>query len=104
MPLRRKFPLKESLFIIVSLRLPLNRRKFTDSTSHYFSGTSGPIETPMLAQASVERPGTILPTIILPLERKGKVDEVAPLIAYLLGPESTYTTGVVIPIDGGMCC
>ena len=36
-----------------------------------------------------------------PLNRLGTEAEVAALAAHLLGPESAWTTGAVIPIDGG---
>jgi NAD(P)-dependent dehydrogenase (short-subunit alcohol dehydrogenase family) len=36
-----------------------------------------------------------------PLKRLGSEDEVAALALHLLGPESAWTTGAVIPIDGG---
>jgi NAD(P)-dependent dehydrogenase (short-subunit alcohol dehydrogenase family) len=36
-----------------------------------------------------------------PLRRLGTEAEVATLAAHLLGDESAWTTGVVIPIDGG---
>lgn len=36
-----------------------------------------------------------------PLQRLGREEEVAHLAAHLLSPESAWTTGAVIPIDGG---
>lgn len=36
-----------------------------------------------------------------PLKRLGTEEEVAQLALHLLGPESAWTTGTVIPIDGG---
>lgn len=38
----------------------------------------------------------------VPLGRFGTVEEAALLIAFLLGGESTYCTGSVFMIDGGM--
>jgi NAD(P)-dependent dehydrogenase (short-subunit alcohol dehydrogenase family) len=36
-----------------------------------------------------------------PLGRLGREEEIAELAAYLLGDGSRWTTGTVIPIDGG---
>lgn len=38
------------------------------------------------------------------LRRSGKAEEVASLIAFLLGDESTYITGATYSIDGGWHC
>ncbi len=37
-----------------------------------------------------------------PLGRTGTVDEVAPLIVYLMSDESSFVSGVEIAVDGGM--
>ena len=37
-----------------------------------------------------------------PLGRTGTVDEVAPLVVYLISDESTYVSGAEIPVDGGL--
>src|SRR5438445_441225 len=36
------------------------------------------------------------------LDRYGRVDEVAALVAFVAGPESSYITGANLTIDGGM--
>ena len=36
------------------------------------------------------------------LDRYGKVDEVAALVSFVAGPESSYITGANITVDGGM--
>jgi 3-oxoacyl-[acyl-carrier protein] reductase len=36
------------------------------------------------------------------LERYGRVDEVAALVAFVAGPESSYITGASLTVDGGM--
>src|SRR3989440_3439184 len=37
-----------------------------------------------------------------PLDRYGHVDEVAALVAFVAGPESSYITGANLTVDGGM--
>ena len=38
----------------------------------------------------------------IPLGRAGEPDEIAPAIAFLLGPDSAYTTGAVLRVSGGL--
>ncbi|KAK2057594.1 NAD(P)-binding protein [Colletotrichum caudatum] len=38
------------------------------------------------------------------LGRKGSAREVAEVVAFLLGPESGFVNGVVVPVDGGWMC
>lgn len=38
----------------------------------------------------------------IPLGRAGEADEIAPAIAWLLGPEASYVTGAVLRIAGGL--
>ena len=40
----------------------------------------------------------------IPMKRLGTADEVASVIQFLLGPDSTYVTGQVINVDGGIIC
>jgi NAD(P)-dependent dehydrogenase (short-subunit alcohol dehydrogenase family) len=65
----------------------------------------GPVHTAMVEdrlQQSVnpEQDLAALSTVN-PLHRLGREDEIAALAAHLLGDESAWTTGCVIPIDGG---
>ncbi|EEU33627.1 uncharacterized protein NECHADRAFT_56375 [Fusarium vanettenii 77-13-4] len=62
------------------------------------------IVTPMFHQLFDD--GIVNEMVITPnaLNRDGHVEEVAPLIAFLLGDESRYITGEIIKVDGGMLC
>ena len=59
----------------------------------------GYIQTPMVAASGPEFIELSLGEI--PLARLGTVDDVAPLIVFLASDESSYISGVEIPVDGG---
>jgi 3alpha(or 20beta)-hydroxysteroid dehydrogenase len=59
----------------------------------------GFIETPMTAAApEVFRESNLINT---PLARVGIVDDVAPLVVFLISDASSYISGAEIPVDGG---
>jgi 3alpha(or 20beta)-hydroxysteroid dehydrogenase len=75
--------------------LELGPRNIRVNTVH-----PGYIETPMTASAApVFRAANVAET---PLGRTGTVDEVAPLVLFLVSDESAFITGSEIPVDGGM--
>lgn len=60
----------------------------------------GYIETEMtVAATDVFRETTIRET---PLGRSGGVDDIAPLVVFLISDESSFITGADIPVDGGL--
>lgn len=63
----------------------------------------GPVETPLL-QEGLATPGTgdAIRALELPLGRRGRPEEIASLIAWLLGTDAGFVHGSVWYIDGGM--
>ena len=63
----------------------------------------GPIETPMLGRISAMLPNAQeIFNSLTAMRRTGNSDEVADAVLWLLSDASSYITGTVIPIDGGM--
>jgi 3-oxoacyl-[acyl-carrier protein] reductase len=58
----------------------------------------GPIDTDLNPAASEWATGQ---KAVVPLNRYGKADEVAALVAFVAGPESSYVNGANLTIDGG---
>jgi NAD(P)-dependent dehydrogenase (short-subunit alcohol dehydrogenase family) len=62
----------------------------------------GLIETPMVAaMREDERTGSMLDMLPIPLGRGGRPEEIAALVAFLVGPDSTFFCGSVVFCDGG---
>jgi 3alpha(or 20beta)-hydroxysteroid dehydrogenase len=60
----------------------------------------GLVETPLMANASPAFREAALAEI--PLGRTGTVDDIAPLVAFLMSDGSTYLNGAEIAVDGGL--
>ena len=62
----------------------------------------GIIDTPMMAEATVE--GAMLDRVVraIPMGQVAHADDVANLVLYLASDESKYSTGSEFVVDGGM--
>jgi 17beta-estradiol 17-dehydrogenase/3alpha(17beta)-hydroxysteroid dehydrogenase (NAD+) len=60
----------------------------------------GFIDTPMVA--SVPEKILMIMTMLIPMARQGKPEEVADAIAYLASPRSSYVTGATLEVTGGL--
>ncbi|MBK1839469.1 SDR family oxidoreductase [Azospirillum sp. YIM B02556] len=60
----------------------------------------GPTDTAMMAAASDEVRETL--KTLIPLGRMGRADDVASAVLFLVGDQSSFITGVELPVDGGM--
>ena len=63
----------------------------------------GAIHTPLL-QEGLDHPtvGPMIDAFKAPIGRNGRPEEIAALIAYLLGPDARFFCGSVLFCDGGM--
>ena len=62
----------------------------------------GMIETAMVAEGRADPTvGPLLDLFPIPAGRPGRPDEIAALVAFLLGPESTFFCGSIVFADGG---
>lgn len=62
----------------------------------------GLVDTPLAARLTRSEAALRASVALHPLGRIGHADEVAAAIAFLLAPESAWTTGQVLGVDGGL--
>lgn len=62
----------------------------------------GLVDTPMAAKIAGRQAAREASASMHAAGRIGEADDVAPIIAWLLGPESSWTTGQVFGVDGGL--
>jgi NAD(P)-dependent dehydrogenase (short-subunit alcohol dehydrogenase family) len=69
----------------------------------------GPIDTPMLPLFYGRTPGTKVDdemrgfiANVIPMARAGRPSEVAKVALFLASDDSSYVTGVALPVDGGL--
>ena len=60
----------------------------------------GPVETDMTASLGEDRLKEL--TAQVPLSRMANANEIAGVVEFLAGPDASYITGAVIPVDGGL--
>ena len=60
----------------------------------------GPVETDMTVALGEDRLKEL--TAQVPLARMATADEIAGVVEFLAGPDGSYITGAVIPVDGGL--
>jgi 3-oxoacyl-[acyl-carrier protein] reductase len=58
----------------------------------------GPIDTDLNPASSERADGQ---KAVVPLDRYGHADEVAALVAFVAGPESSYINGAKLTVEGG---
>jgi NAD(P)-dependent dehydrogenase (short-subunit alcohol dehydrogenase family) len=62
----------------------------------------GMIDTPLVAEGRADPTlGPLLDLFPIPIGRPGRPEEIAALIAFLLGPDATFFCGSVVFADGG---
>ncbi|MFH0733633.1 MAG: 3-oxoacyl-[acyl-carrier-protein] reductase [bacterium] len=77
-----------------------NAKEFSSRNINVNAVAPGFIETEMTNKLNEKQKEVMLS--VIPLKRMGKPEDVAKVVKFLLGPDSDYLTGQVIPVDGGM--
>jgi NAD(P)-dependent dehydrogenase (short-subunit alcohol dehydrogenase family) len=62
----------------------------------------GPFKTRMTAFTLDKEAGLAAALASVPMQRLGRPEDLAATVLYLAGPGGAYTTGAVIPVDGGV--
>lgn len=82
--------------------------RFAKQYGHVADGSSGMIDTPMSQAARIPVKDTkdeaLSEASRVALGRKGKAEEVADLIVYLLSDGASFITGNAVSVDGGWQC
>lgn len=62
----------------------------------------GAVETPLLQESREDRTvGEFIDALPIPVGRKGTADELAGVVAFLLGPDARWFCGAFLVVDGG---
>ena len=64
----------------------------------------GLVDTPLAAKITGNPKSREASERMHPLGRIGVPDDIAAALAWLLDPANTWTTGTIVPVDGGMSC
>lgn len=62
----------------------------------------GPINTPLLQKSFLDAESANRCAARVPLKRVGEPEEIASMVAFLIGDEARYITGGAFPVDGGV--
>lgn len=62
----------------------------------------GPINTPLLQKSFTDEAAAVRCAERIPLKRIGESEDIANMVAFLVGEEAGYITGGAFPVDGGV--